>query len=376
MTASNNYSFLQPFTLPRGQELKNRVFLAPMTNFASKPDGEVSDEEIAYYERRSGGASVVVTACANVTENGKGFKDEIGVHHDDFIPGLTRLADAIKAKGSKAILQIFHGGRMCPPELVPDNMPVSASAVAPVRDNAVTPRALEKDEINHIIHSFGEAARRAAEAGFDGVEIHGANTYLIQQFFSPHSNRREDEWGGSFENRTRFPLAVTEAVLEAAKTHADDSFIVGYRLSPEEAENPGITMEDTLALSEILASQPLDYIHVSVQNFWSGSMRDEHDTASRVTLIQDRIGSRIPVIGVGSLHTPEEVEKALASGVPLIALGREFIMEPDWVEKAADGKTDTIQTTLSVHDQRKLVIPDALWQAIIHTPGWFPVTDK
>ncbi len=171
-------------------------------------------------------------------------------------------------------------------------------------------------------------------------------------------------------------LAVTEAVLEAAKTHADDSFIVGYRLSPEEAENPGITMEDTLALSEILASQPLDYIHVSVQNFWSGSIRDEHDTASRVTLIQDRIGSRIPVIGVGSLHTPEEVEKALASGVPLIALGREFIMEPDWVEKAADGKTDTIQTTLSVHDQRKLVIPDALWQAIIHTPGWFPVTDK
>ncbi|MDG5471978.1 NADH-dependent flavin oxidoreductase [Jeotgalibacillus sp. ET6] len=366
-------SFLEPFTFKNGVTLKNRVMLAPMTNFASKENGEVSQEEIAYYEERSEGVGTVITACANVTADGKGFPGEIGADRDELIDSLSTLAKAIQNKGAKAILQIFHGGRMAPPELLPDHQTVSASAVAPLRDGAMTPRELESSEIESIIKAFGEATRRAMEAGFDGVEIHGANTYLLQQFFSPHSNRRDDQWGGTLEKRMTFPLAVVEEVLNAAKD--DSSFIVGYRISPEEMENPGITMEDTLTFVDRLVEEKLDYLHVSVQDFNAGSMRDSEDKASRVQLIQDRVGEKIPVIGVGSLHTPEDVEKAMAGGVPLISLGRELIMEPKWVEKAADNRANEIRTDLSVNDREALVVPEQLWQAIINTPGWFPVRE-
>lgn len=201
---SNN--FLSTYTLPNGIELKNRLIMAPMTNFSSHQDGTVTEEEVNYYARRSKGVSMVITACAYITPNGKGFHGEFGAGNDEMIPSLEKLATRIKEQGAKAVLQIFHGGRMCPPELVPNGEIVSASDI-PAENGGVSteepdkkPRALTEAEVEDIIQAFGEATRRAIEAGFDGVEIHGANGYLIQQFFSPHSNRREDRFGGSLEN--------------------------------------------------------------------------------------------------------------------------------------------------------------------------------
>ncbi len=210
-------NILDSYTLANGVTLKNRVLLAPMTNFASEENGEVSEEELAYYKVRSSGVGAVITACANVTEDGKGFPNEIGVYSDRLIPGLKRLAATIQAQGAKAILQIFHGGRMCPPELVPGQEPISASAVPAERENAAVPREMTEADVERVIEAFAEATRRAIEAGFDGVEIHGANTYLIQQFFSPHSNRREDKWGGTLTKRLSFPLAVVDRVRAAVE---------------------------------------------------------------------------------------------------------------------------------------------------------------
>ncbi|PRO67193.1 NADH-dependent flavin oxidoreductase [Alkalicoccus urumqiensis] len=366
--------FLEPFTFENGAELRNRIMLAPMTNFSSADTGETTPEEREYYRVRSRGAGAVITACANVTPGGKGFPGEIGADRDDLVPSLGELASVIKKEGAKAILQIYHGGRMAPPNLLPDEQPVSASAVPAARENAPVPRKLEAAEIDEIIRAYGEGTRRAIEAGYDGVEIHGANTYLIQQFFSPHSNRRTDEWGGTLEKRMRFPLAVLNEVKKAAEA-ADSQFLVGYRISPEEMEEPGITMEDTLALVNTLTEEGLDYLHVSVQDFHAGSMRDKEDTRSRVQLIQDEVGSRVPVVGVGSLHTPDDVEKAMEGGVPLMALGRELIVEPEWVEKAAEGRESEIRTELSVDDRETLVVPEPLWNAIVNTPGWFPVKE-
>lgn len=371
---STNLKMLEPFTLPSGVALKNRLMLAPMTNFLSNDDGTVSDKEISYYKERSGGVGTVITACANVLVHGKGFAGEIGVDRDEQIPGLKKLADTIHAEGAKAILQIFHGGRMCPPELVPNEEILSASAIPAEREGSKTPRAMTEQEIQDTILAFGEATRRAIESGFDGVELHGANTYLLQQFFSPHSNRREDGWGGSLENRMKFPLAVIESAQAAVKKHASESFIVGYRVSPEERENPGITMDDTLHLVDELAKRNLDYVHVSLSDFYQGSMRDEEPTP-RMELIKERIGHLVPVIGVGSLHTPDEVEKALETGVPLIALGREMIMEPHWVEKVQNGETASIRTTLKKGTQDELVVPEPLWSTIFSVPGWFPIED-
>ncbi len=266
---------------------------------------------------------------------------------------------------------------MCPPELVPNGEIVSASAV-PAEQGAVSdqvPRALTETEIQSIIRDFGESTRRAIEAGFDGVEIHGANGYLIQQFFSPHSNRREDQYGGSLEKRLSFPIAIVDEVKKVVAEHAKESFLVGYRFSPEEPETPGITMADTLALVDVLASKELDYLHVSLMEFWSTPRRGVEDSRSRLDIIQERVGESIPVIGVGSIYTADDALKAIQIGVSMIAIGRELIIDPDWVEKVRQGKESEIETKLKKDAQSRLVVPDPLWQVIVNTPGWFPIED-
>ena len=365
----------QSFTFPSGVDVKNRVMIAPMTHYSSQSNGEISEQELLYYAERSGGVGAVITACAYVSLDGKGFQDQFSVDDDSFIPGLKKLAEAIQSKGAKAILQIYHGGRQSSPALLPDGQPVSASAIASEGEGKPVPREMTETEINHTIKAFGDATRRAIEAGFDGVEIHGANTYLLQQFFSPHSNRREDQWGGSLENRMKFPLAVVESAKKAVAEHAKKPFIVGYRISPEEGSTPGITLEDTLQFVDKLADQKLDYLHVSVNHFWNGSFRDKSHSQSRIVKIYEKVGSRVPVVGVGSLHTPDEVVEALETGVPLIALGREMLMEPKWIEKIQAGQEDQIRTTLSKKDQKELVIPDPLWQRLMNIVGWLPVVD-
>jgi len=373
----DNQMMLSPYILPNGVELKNRIVMAPMTNFSSNPDGTVSDDEVSYYARRSGGVSMVITACTYVTPNGKGFHGQFRGDHDEMIPSLSRLAKAIKDQGAKAILQIFHGGRMCPPELVPNGEIVSASDVPAERGGVpseeITPRALTEQEIEEIIHAFGETTRRAIKAGYDGVEIHGANGYLIQQFFSPHSNRREDRFGGSLEKRMTFPLAIVDEVQRVVKEHATPEFIVGYRFSPEEPETPGITMGDTLKLVDKLADKGLHYLHVSLADFYSTARRGVEDTSkSRIEYLLETIDNRVPLIGVGSIYKAEDASKAFKAGVPLLALGRELIIDPDWVQKVAEGRENEIVTKIDQTKQNELVISDPLWNVIIHTPGWFP----
>lgn len=364
-----------PLTLPNGVTLKNRTVMAPMTNYSSNEDGTVTDEEVRYYERRSGGVSMVITACTYVSENGKGFPGQFAGYSDDFIPSLKRVADAIKKQGAKAVLQIYHGGKMSPPELVPNGEVLSASDVPVVQHGKVgkTPRPLMETEIEEIINAYGETTRRAIEAGYDGVEIHGANGYLIQQFFSPHSNIRNDRFGGSLEKRMNFPLAVVDKVKSVAAEHANPSFIVGYRFSPEEPEETGITMEDTLALVDVLADKGLDYLHVSLGDFFSTARRGVEDTSkTRIAYLLEKINDRVPLIGVGSLYTAEDAKKAIETGVPLLAIGRGIIMDPDWVEKVAEGREEEIITTLRKDKQEELVMPDPFWKLITNIPGWFP----
>ncbi|MBU8919754.1 NADH-dependent flavin oxidoreductase [Bacillus sp. FJAT-29953] len=365
-------ALFESFTFPCGVELKNRIVMAPMTNFSSNPDGTVSDAEVKYYARRSGGVGMVVTACTYVTANGKGFNGEFGADSDELIPSLRQLARGIKEQGAVAVLQIFHGGREVPPQLVPNGDVVSASAIPSEGAGKPVPRELPEEEIEAIIKAFGDTTRRAIEAGYDGVEIHGANGYLIQQFFSPHANRRDDRWGGSVEKRLTFPVAIVDEVKRVVAENTNKPFIVGYRFSPEEPETPGITMADTLVLIDALADKNLDYLHVSLNDFWSEPRRGVEDTRARIEIIQERVGSKVPVIGVGSLNSADDVLKAKETGLPLIAMGRELIIDPDWVQKVAEGKEDEIVTKIDKGKQQELMVPDPLWQAIIHTPGWFP----
>ena len=370
---SNYKNILSPFTFPvSGIEVANRIVMAPMTTFSGNDDGTTTDAEVAYYKERNQAAGLLITACAYVIRPGKGFHGQIGADTDELIPSLRRIAEALKANGNKAILQIYHGGRMSPPEELPDGQSVSASAVAAEREGAQVPREMTESEIEETIAAYGEATRRAIAAGFDGVEIHGANTYLIQQFFSPHSNRRTDKWGGDLIKRMTFPLAVVDSVKRAAAL-AGRPFLVGYRISPEEMENPGITMEDTLYLAEALSHKKLDYLHVSVMDFWAGSMRDKQDTAARAQLIAAKLGHILPVIGVGGFHTPEDAEKVLTIGIPLVAMGRELLMDPHWLTKVKENAVDKIETELDVNAQDLLKIPAPLWQGLVLRTGWMPL---
>lgn len=366
---------MEPYRFKNGVEVKNRVVLAPMTISYSRQDGTITDDVIAYYESRSNGVGMAVTGSAIVTSSGKVFGGEIAADHDDRIPSLQRLAAAMKRRGAKAILQIFHGGREGLPEAVPNGEIVSASAIAK-EGQSLIPRALEEQEILEIIRAFGASTRRAIDAGFDGVEIHGANRFLIQQFFSPYTNRRDDRWGGNLDKRMAFPLAVVDEVNRAVAEHAQRPFLVGYRFSPEEEMTPGITMADTLRLVDALANKNLDYLHVSLMDFWSKPRRGVEDNRSRMEMIDEVAGQRVPVIGVGLIRTPDEALRALQSGVPLIALGRELIIDPDWVEKVTQGRESEIRTEITLHDQEKLGIADPLWHKIVHTPGWFPIAGQ
>ncbi|ACT00002.1 NADH-dependent flavin oxidoreductase [Paenibacillus sp. JDR-2] len=371
-----NYKPLfESFTFPSGVEVKNRIVMAPMTHSSSNDDGTVTDAELEYYARRSEGAGMVITACIYVTPNGKGFPGEFAGDSDAMIPGLARLAETIKARGAKAILQIFHGGRRVPPALVPNGDVVSASAVAATESPDVVPRELKHEEIEAIIRDFGETTRRAALAGFDGVEIHGANTYLLQQFYSPHSNRRNDQWGGDIDRRLTFPLAVVDEVKRAAAEHAKGPFLVGYRFSPEEPETPGLTMEDTFRLLDELAQKDLDYLHVSLFDFRSKPSRGADDSKTRLEWVAERVAGRVPVIGVGSINSADDAIEAQQTGIPLVAIGRVLLTDPDWVQKVETGREDEIQSRLSLSSQKKLVIPDGLWRMLTAREGWLPFTD-
>jgi 2,4-dienoyl-CoA reductase-like NADH-dependent reductase (Old Yellow Enzyme family) len=367
-------NILSPFTFPvSGIKINSRVVLAPMTTYSGNENGTVSDDEIAYYRNRNQSAGLLISACAYVIPQGKGFHGQIGAHSDEMIPSLRRIAETLKEKGAKAVLQIHHGGRMSPAKELADGQCVSASAVASLREGAQIPRKMTEKEIEATIDAYGESTRRAIEGGFDGVEIHGANNYLIQQFFSPHSNRRTDAWGGSLAKRMVFPLAVVDAVKHTIDEHASQSFLIGYRISPEELENPGISIEDTLVLSEALSHKKLDYLHVSTMDFWGASIRDGKDTEPRAKLILEKVGHLVPIIGVGGIGTPKQVENVLSTGIPLIAMARAILIEPHWQSKLEHGAAEEIETALNLNGQSELIIPTPMWNSLLSRTGWLPL---
>ncbi|SEL22303.1 2,4-dienoyl-CoA reductase [Carnobacterium iners] len=368
-------NLFEPFTFPSGVTIDNRIVMAPMTTNSAFENGMITTDEHNYYKRRATGIGVVITSCAQVMENGK-FAGSFSAASDNRIESLSKLAKTIQHTGSKAILQIFHAGRMGTSTTLRGEQPVSASAIPALRETAEVPRALSDEQVHDLVKAFGQATRRAIQAGFDGVELHGANTYLIQQFFSPHSNRREDHWGGTLEKRMNFPLAVVEAAKEAIQTYADKPFILGYRISPEEMEEPGITLEDTFQLLTKLKDQNLDYIHVSVGSMMQQSTREKALGKPVIQLIQEKIGLEVPIIGVGLIQTPSDAVEALELGIPLVAIGRELIVEPDWIKKVKEGKEQAIRVEIDPQNRTDLMIPDEMWEYISSKPGWIPIAKK
>lgn len=334
--------------LKNGVNLKNRIMMAPMTNRMSFHNGDVTQDELDYYALRTGEVGAVITAAANVEDDGKGWEGEFSIASDQHLASLSSLSSTIQANGSKAIIQLFHAGRMTQREVLRGTQPVSASAIPAERENAETPRALKENEILEIIENFKEATIRSYKAGFDGIELHGANTYLIQQFFSPHSNRREDQWGGSREKRYQFIQKLVDEVLKL-RDRFERPFVIGYRFSPEEFENPGIRMDDTLFLVDKLADKALDYLHISLNDYNRISTSKKYQEKSILHLVHDKINGRLPLVSVGGIKTKKDLEKAMKHS-ELVALGRSLLTEPHWVSKIFNNREEQVRLTIAAED--------------------------
>lgn len=373
MTKQQYEKILSPYTLSNGVTLTNRVVVAPMTTYSGNIDGSVSHEELAYYKRRADGPAMFITAAATISPLATSFPRQMKAYGEQNILGLTNLAATIQEKGAKAILQLHHGGSESLIEYIDEKQMVSPSGIVASiykdADEVYIPRTLTHEEILSTIQDFGRATMMAIHVGFDGVEIHGANGYLIQQFFSGYSNHRTDMWGGTLEKRMSFPLAVIEEVKRVRDQYADNNFIIGYRFSPEEPEEGGIKMGESMALVDRLADLDLAYLHLSVKNVWSMPRSGSDQTKTRSEIFRNVIAGRTTFLSLGSIYTPDDALAVLEKGIPLFALGREILMEPDWVKKLKEGREEEIRTNLPRDSQQTLSIPDAMWKDILTRDG-------
>ncbi|MFC0819591.1 NADH-dependent flavin oxidoreductase [Moraxella marmotae] len=370
----NNYQPLfQPLTFNNGVSIKNRLVVAPMTHFGSNDDGSLGEQERRFIANRAEDFGMFITAATLVQDGGKAFHGQPEAVGEKDLPSLREVAEIIKSQGAKAILQIHHGGKQTITELLNGKDKIGAST-----DEATGTREATDAEVRSLIAAFANATDLAIQAGFDGVEIHGANNYLIQQFYSGHSNRRTDEWGGSREKRMCFPLAIIDAVLAIKAKHGRDDFIVGYRFSPEEPEELGLTMEDTFALVDVLKDLPLQYLHISLWDFYKKARRGADTSIERIKLIHERINGKLPLIGVGSLFSADDVLNAYQTGwAELIAVGKTVMMNPNFATLIKNGEQDKIITALDLSKDDHYGMPDRLWYLCGQDQAWLPpVKDK
>ena len=232
---------------------------------------------------------------------------------------------------------------------------------------------LTDNEINEIIEKFANATELSIKAGYDGVEIHGANNYLIQQFYSPHTNKRKDNWGGSDEKRMNFALKIVDAVCKIREKHNCPKFIIGYRLSPEEPYEDGITMTETLKLIKALVQKPIQYIHISQKDYFKKTRRGEGIGIERLKLIHDITKDKVALIGVGGLKSEKNIYDAFKTGFSeFIAVGVASMLNPDFAILLKEGKGDKINLELDPQHPELYKMPKYLWEMCLEGQDWLP----
>jgi 2,4-dienoyl-CoA reductase-like NADH-dependent reductase (Old Yellow Enzyme family) len=323
-------SLFAPLSLRPGVVARNRVWLAPLTNMQSHPDGTCSEHEERFLGMRAdGGFGLVETCAAYVAQDGKAWPGELGVHDDAMVPGLTRLAARIHAGGALASVQLFHGGLRAS-STVSGEPTWSASAYE--EPGLVTPRAASEEDFERVLGDFAAAARRCARAGFDAVELHGAHGYLLSQMQSTVYNRRTDRWGGSLENRARLIREVTRTVRAVAP-----SLVLAVRLSPEDfGQAKGIDLDETIQLARWLVEDGMEVLHLSL---WRSSVATRKRPDAHATpLFREAVGPRVRIVVAGGVWSREDADRQLAHGADAVALGRAAIANHDWPARIADGR--------------------------------------
>jgi len=323
-------NLLQPLSFSRGPAMKNRFMLAPLTNTQSHDDGVLSDEEFRWLTMRAeGGFGLTMTCAAHVQAIGQGFPGQLGIFADKHVEGLSHLASTIKAHGSVAICQLHHAGMRSPGELIGE------TPVCPSDDKKTGARALSLVEVEQLVADFVAAAVRAEKAGFDGIEIHGAHSYILCQFLSSANNHRVDRYGGSLENRSR----IFFEIIEGIRAQCAEDFIIGVRLSPERF---GLVLSEVQTLAQqLMSGGQIDFLDMSL---WDVFKEPNEEAMQGRTLMSyftelDRGDVRLGV--AGKIRTPAEAEKALAAGADWIMLGRAAILHHDFPNRYSEDPSFT-----------------------------------
>jgi 2,4-dienoyl-CoA reductase-like NADH-dependent reductase (Old Yellow Enzyme family) len=334
MTANevpNTLTLLDPLKVGALQ-LSNRVIMAPLTRCRAS-EGRVPNRLMAEYYRQRSGAGLIISEATAVTPMGVGYPDTPGIWSEEQVEGWKLITEAVHSEGGKIVLQLWHVGRISDPEYLHGKQPVAPSALAPAgtvnllrpKRNYVVPRALELDEISQLVECYRAGAKNALDAGFDGVEIHGANGYLLNQFLSPNSNRRIDKYGGSIENRVRLMLEVVDAAVSVWGSER-----VGLHLSPGDnvylVPNSEISKPTYEYLMQELNPRGIAFICV----------RESLDACIRLGPDLRRIFEGIYVVNDG--FTQKTAEDVLARGdADAVAFGKPFIANPDLPRRFARG---------------------------------------
>jgi len=342
-------------------EIKNRVIMAPMTNNFAK-DGFITEQMIDFYEERAKGGVGVITVEDGIVDFpiGNNAKNPVAIDDDKYIPLLKKLGTAIKKHGAKAAIQLSHAGRRAGRvtlengylEVTRGQIPVAPSMIAHPFPGQVTPRELREEEIEEIIEKFGQAARRAVEAGFDLISIHCAHMYLCGEFLSPWANKRQDKYGGSLENRLRFVLEIIEKV----KSVVGEDFPLIARMNGQEPEG-GNSFLEIREIARRLQLAGIKAISVSTgfgavlheKNFISAEAPIGTPEGCIVNLAENiKIGVTIPVAVGNKIRHPQFAEDVLQKNqADMITLGRPLITDPYWVQKVTEGRYQDIRPCVS-----------------------------
>ena len=376
----DNSKLFEKYKLNNNVEVPSRLAVAPLSLYGSDPSGHLLDEEGQYLAKRATGIGLYILGAAAVSLEGIGIMGQPRALSEKDIPSLAERAKIVKDQGALAICQIVHGG-LFGNKQYSGKTPLSPSAEVGnkelekmgILNDDTRNKDLTNEDVLRIIKDFAYATELAIKAGYDGIEIHAANNFLVQQFYSGYYNKRKDEWGGSLEKRMRFPLEIVDACCKIRDKYNKPEFIIGYRLSPEEPFEDGITMTETLALVRALVKKPIQYIHVSQKNYFQNARRGEGAGTPRLKLIHDEIKGKVALIGVGGLFTEKDINKALISGyTEFIGVGRASMINRDLATLLKEGKGDKIEVEVDDKHPEDYCFTKGIWAMIHQGMDWLP----
>ena len=312
---------------PCGISMKNRFMLAPLTNTQSYEDGTLSNDEFNWLTLRAKGNFGITMSCAShVQEIGKGFPGQLGIFDDKHIDGLKRLTDEIRKYGSLSVAQLHHAGMRSPEDIIGE------SPVCPSSDEETKSRSLSNEEVNFLRDDFINGAVRAKKSGYDGVELHGAHGYILCQFLSSSINKREDEYGGSLENRSR----IIFEIIDGIRSECGKDFLLGIRLS---AERFGIKLTESKTLCQkLIDDEKIDFLDISLWDSFKDPVEEEHKDKTLLQHFTELNRKEVLLTVAGNIRTGKDVDKIISSDVDFVTIGRAAILHHDFPNKVLENQ--------------------------------------